>query len=387
MIETRFKKTEVGVIPEDWVVKPIGEIADIVTGSTPSTLHPEYYGMDFMFVSPFDLGEHKFVESTNKMLSLLGFSITRQIPAGSILYTCTGSTIGKLGIASDTLATNQQINAILPNEHYNSDYLFYAIQTRKDDIRKRASVQAVPLINKNNFSKTLIAFPPEITNEQCRIANTLSDIDALISDLEALIEKKQNIKQGVMQELLSGKRRLAGFTGEWESIPLGRILSYEQPTNYLVHSENYSDAGIPVLTAGKTFILGYTNESDGIYDKVPVIIFDDFVTESKFVNFPFKAKSSAMKMLQVRDNNYNLRFVFEMMQTISFYAPEHKRYWISRYSKIRISVPDIEEQNAIAKVLTEMDSEINALQARLDKYKQLKLGMMQQLLTGRIRLK
>jgi type I restriction enzyme S subunit len=94
-----------------------------------------------------------------------------------------------------------------------------------------------------------------------------------------------------------------------------------------------------------------------------------------------------MKMLQVRDNNYNLRFVFEMMQTISFYAPEHKRYWISRYSKIRISVPDIEEQNAIAKVLTEMDSEINALQARLDKYKQLKLGMMQQLLTGRIRLK
>ena len=386
MIETNFRNTEIGLIPADWTIKAIGDIANIVNGSTPSTDHPEYYGHDYQFVSPYDLGDNKYVLEATKKLSALGLSISRQIPKGSIMYTCTGSTIGKLGIASKLMTTNQQINSILPNKSYSTDYLFYAIQTRKDDVRKRAAVQAVPLINKRNFSKTQVAFPPEETREQERIASALSDIDSLISTLEKLIEKKRNIKQGAMQELLTGNKRTSGFSKPWESIPLEEILRYEQPTPYLVNSKNYSEFGTPVLTAGKTFVLGYTSEKEGVYTDLPVIIFDDFVTESKYVDFRFKAKSSAMKMLHLRNDKHNLRFIYEIMQLILFYAPEHKRYWISRYSKIKVMVPEKEEQDAIVGILSDMDAEIIALAGKLEKYQSIKQGMMQQLLTGKIRL-
>ena len=125
----------------------------------------------------------------------------------------------------------------------------------------------------------------------------------------------------------------------WESIELEKILEYEQPTKYLVSSENYNNSyKTPVLTAGKTFILGYTDETEGIFNKeLPVLIFDDFTTASKYVNFPFKAKSSAMKILKIRDNTIDIKIVFELMQRLNFKPEEHKRHWISTYSKLKIN--------------------------------------------------
>lgn len=142
---------------------------------------------------------------------------------------------------------------------------------------------------------------------------------------------------------------------------LGEVLEYEQPTKYIVYSSNYSGRHpIPVLTAGKSFILGYTNEESGVFpqEKLPVIIFDDFTTAIKFVDFPFKVKSSAMKILHAR-GSVDIKFLFYKMQTIKFNAVQHKRYWISEYSKIEIPVPGIEEQRRIVKklekVLTKID--------------------------------
>lgn len=227
---------------------------------------------------------------------------------------------------------------------------------------------------------------PKNISEQKRVATALSNVDALIAELGRLIEKKRAIKQGAMQQLLTGKKRLKGFSEPWVEKTLGEILQYEQPTKYLVSSTDYSDNGVPVLTAGKTFILGYTNDPNGIYNNLPVIIFDDFVTESKYVDFPFKAKSSAMKMLTLRNEGNNLRFVFEIMQMIDFPMTDHKRWWIGEYSNIIVKAPLLDEQNAIASVLTSMDNEISALEAKKAKFEQIKQGMMQQLLTGKIRL-
>jgi hypothetical protein len=136
---------------------------------------------------------------------------------------------------------------------------------------------------------------------------------------------------------------------KWEMVELGEVLEYEQPTNYLVESVNYSDEyKTPVLTAGKSFLLGYTNEVNGIFPtaNLPVIIFDDFTTATKFVDFPFKVKSSAMKILKSK-NNVNISYVFYMMQKINFDASQHKRYWISQYSKIQIPLPPLEIQEQI----------------------------------------
>src|SRR3989344_7186395 len=105
---------------------------------------------------------------------------------------------------------------------------------------------------------------------------------------------------------------------EWKEIELIDVLDYEQPTNYIVSSEDYSDKyKTPVLTAGKSFILGYTDEKEGIYDKLPVIIFDDFTRANKFVNFKFKVKSSAMKLLTPKNDNLNIKYVFYMIQRIT----------------------------------------------------------------------
>jgi len=154
---------------------------------------------------------------------------------------------------------------------------------------------------------------------------------------------------------LSAEKYRLGNLGEKKNIKypmveLGEILDYEQPTKYIVSSVDYDDKyETPVLTAGKTFILGYTNEKNGIFqEKLPVIIFDDFTTAKKFVDFPFKVKSSAMKILYADKNKANIKFLFHTMQKIVFPVNEHKRYWISEYSKIKIPLPPIEVQNEIA---------------------------------------
>lgn len=141
----------------------------------------------------------------------------------------------------------------------------------------------------------------------------------------------------------------------WKRVTLGELLDYERPDKYIVSSEDYSDSyKTPVLTAGKTFILGYTNDPEGIYKNLPVIIFDDFTTESKYVDFDFKVKSSAMKILKA-ENNITLKYLYYLMQTLSFNHDTHKRYWISEYSKLKIDIPDkIEEQQEIVQVLDTM---------------------------------
>lgn len=226
---------------------------------------------------------------------------------------------------------------------------------------------------------------PQI-DEQQRIANALQDADSLIATLENAIAKKQAIKLGMMQQLLTGGTRLPGFTNTWTLRRLSDLLSYEQPSLFLVKTSKQLTTGhVPVLTAGKTFILGYTNEPDGIYKSHPVIIFDDFTTDSKYVDFDFKAKSSAMKILS-KKSGVDLRFIYERMQLIDFPISDHKRYWISEYSKQELLVPDEHEQVAISTIIADASAEIETLRSRLQKARSIKQGMMQELLTGRTRL-
>jgi type I restriction enzyme S subunit len=148
----------------------------------------------------------------------------------------------------------------------------------------------------------------------------------------------------------------------WAKTSLETLLDYEQPTKYIVKSTNYSENyKTPVLTAGKTFIIGYTNERTGIYeDNLPVIIFDDFTTATQFVTFPFKVKSSAMKILQPFNTELNKKYIFYYMQTIRHNAVTHKRYWISDYSKKTITLPPLSEQRRIV-------TKVDALFSELDK--------------------
>lgn len=147
---------------------------------------------------------------------------------------------------------------------------------------------------------------------------------------------------------------------EVKEYELGQLLSYEQPTPYIVESTKYSEKyKTPVLTAGKSFIIGYTNEETGIYNSIPVIIFDDFTTSSQYVNFKFKVKSSAMKILTANTDLVLPKYIFYRMQIINFDHSTHKRYWIQHYSKLKIQIPTLSEQERIIRKIEELFSELD----------------------------
>ena len=147
---------------------------------------------------------------------------------------------------------------------------------------------------------------------------------------------------------------------QYTEYELGELLPFEQPTAYIVKSTDYSDAyATPVLTAGKSFILGKTNETDGIFDQLPVIIFDDFTTATQFVNFRFKVKSSAMKILHINTDLVIPKYIFYRLQIIQFDHSTHKRYWIQSYSKIKVLIPPLDEQSRIVAHIEELFSELD----------------------------
>lgn len=157
----------------------------------------------------------------------------------------------------------------------------------------------------------------------------------------------------------------------WTEYELGDLLSYEQPTPYIVESTDYNEKyKTPVLTAGKSFILGFTNETHGVYSELPVIIFDDFTTASQYVNFEFKVKSSAMKILTPNTELVLPKFIFYRMQVIQFDHSTHKRYWIQQYSKIKVAIPPLPVQECIVARIEELFSELDNGVETLQKTKQ-----------------
>lgn len=155
-----------------------------------------------------------------------------------------------------------------------------------------------------------------------------------------------------------------------ENLPAGWVvtnfeafLEYEQPAKYIVRNTNYkSSYKIPVLTAGKSFILGYTNETDNVFNDLPVIIFDDFTTESKFINFPFKVKSSAMKILHINTDLVLPQYAFFLMQSKEIDHENHQRYWISTYSQEEVALPPLNEQKRILSKLEKYFSLLDQIQ-------------------------
>ena len=378
-----YKQTELGIIPEDWEVVTVDDVLDMPTKTTSTTsfLSKYYVGTENMYSLKKGIAPH---------LGRLPYMQVREYQINDILVSNIRPYLKKIWLANrhGGCSSDVIVFRVKDTEIYSSAYIYTVLSD--DSFFKYVMDSAIgtkmPRGDKAAIKAYSLTIPKDIA-EQRAIAEALSDVDGLIAALDKKIDKKRLLKQGAMQQLLTGTKRLPGFTDKWKYVALEHLLEYEQPTKYLVQSTDYIESGTPVLTAGKTFILGYTAETKRIYTNLPVIIFDDFTTDSKYVTMPFKAKSSAMKMLQLKDRRYNLRLVYELMQLIQFPLYDHQRYWISEYSKLQVYIPsDFKEQQAIATILSDMDKEIANLEAQRDKYRLLKSGMMQKLLTGQIRL-
>ena len=253
---------------------------------------------------------------------------------------------------------------------------------------------AQPKLSQDNLNKIPIALPP--IKEQARIVAGIEKWGGFIDEIEAgKIELESYIKQTkskILDLAISGKlvpqdpndepaiellkRINPGFkpcdNSHYGNLPQGwavcrleDILDYEQPQAYIVNSTDYSDEyETPVLTAGKSFIIGYTNETNGICDRLPVIIFDDFTTDSKLVDFPFKVKSSAMKILRTK-GEINIDYIAYYMSITRLIGDTHKRYWISEYSKLLIPIPPYQEQLRIVETIETIFDKIHKITAEL----------------------
>lgn len=217
-------------------------------------------------------------------------------------------------------------------------------------------------VNIDNVGMSLGAQPRSIKEDDLPQAfKILSEwkTENSIKDKIALSVSKNKIYDSENCNLISSRyeKNTKQTNNKWAMVELGEVLEYEQPTKYIVQSINYKDEyPIPVLTAGKTFILGYTNEKRGIFqDDLPVIIFDDFTTATKFVDFPFKVKSSAMKILHANRDKVDIKYLYYIMQKIDFSHDTHKRYWISEYSKIKIPLPPLDIQKKIVSELKKQE--------------------------------
>ncbi|ADO04058.1 Type I R-M system specificity subunit [Helicobacter pylori Cuz20] len=260
----------------------------------------------------------------------------------------------------------------------NSRFVYHIFTSNifKQYLEKSLNTTTINNLNANILQNFLIPIPPlEIQQEIVKILDAFTELNTeLNTELKARKKQYQyyqnmlldfkdihsNHKDAKMSAKTYPKRlktllqTLAPKGVEFRK--LGEVLEYDQPNKYCVTSKEFDKSyPTPVLTAGKTFILGYTNEKDNIYQaskSSPVIIFDDFTTATQWVDFPFKVKSSAMKILLPKNPTINIRFIFFYMQTIPYnISGEHTRQWISRYSQITIPIPPLEIQQEIVKIL------------------------------------
>ncbi|WP_291859966.1 restriction endonuclease subunit S, partial [Campylobacter sp.] len=243
----------------------------------------------------------------------------------------------------------------------------------------------------SEYAKREIYIPNLV--EQKAIVDKLDDSFAKIENaITNLINAKENLKlykQSVLKSAFNGDLLPNTSPTQRKKVKFEDVLKYEQPTKYIVKSTKYNnDFKTPVLTAGKGFILGYTNETEGIFTNTPVIIFDDFTTSSQYVNFHFKVKSSAMKILRPADN-VNLKFLFYKMQTIQHKSDTHKRYWISEYAKLEIPLPPLSEQNLIVAEIDRrfaiVDKTLNLIDKSIQNAKNLKQSILKKAFSGELR--
>ncbi len=373
--------------PSNWQRVRLGDIAEIIGGGTPSTQITSFWNGSINWFTPTEIGITKYVYKSQRTITPLGLkkSSAKLLPVGTILLTSRAS-IGDCAILKVVATTNQGFQSLIPSEKINNEFLYYLILTLKNKLLKLASGSTFLEVSPNKIKNLLIPLPP--LNEQIAIANILSDLDRYLYALDALILKKEGVKKALSFELLSQRKRLKGFNQAWQKIRLGDILSYEQPTKYLVATTQYLQKGFtPILTAGKTFILGYTNDKHGIYTNIPVIIFDDFTTDSKMVNFPFKIKSSAIKILSLRGNNQaDLKYIYEKLTLLKHQVTDHKRYWIDEFSNFEILLPPLNEQIAIANILSAVDNEIVSLKNKKRQFENIKKALNHDLMSAKIRV-
>ncbi len=372
----------------EWQEKKLGDVSDVRDGTHDS---PKFYDNGKPLITSKNLLKNGLLNLNNvKFISNEDYQHINnrsKVDIGDILFGMIG-TIGNPVMVNSNEFAIKNVALIKQQNLLLNNYLVHFLNSQyiKTSINALLTGNTQKFISLGNLRN--IKIPSPNLKEQQKIADCLTSLDDLITAQSQKVDSLKQHKKGLMQQLFPAKGkntpalRFPEFKNApaWQEKKLGDYLDYLQPTKYLVESTAYNDDyKTPVLTAGKTFILGYTNETDGILENnLPVVIFDDFTTATKFVDFPFKAKSSAMKILLAKDNT-SIKFMYELMQMIGYEIGNHQRHWISKFSMLNVFIPKPKEQQKIAECLTSLDELIDAQSQKMAALKQHKKGLMQQL--------
>jgi len=379
-------------IPENWCWVTGNDIFNTMISCKPQGDEFKYIDIDSI-----DNKNHRIISPKILKVKNAPSRASRYTQAGDVLFSMVRPYLKNIALVEEgSCIASTGFFVCSPMQQLTSEYCYYMMLSDYViyGLNQYMKGDNSPSINNGHITSWLYPIPP--INEQLRISAEIKKWFVFIDDLErGKIELESLIKQvksTILDLAISGKlvpqdpndepaiellKRInpdfqSCDNSHYENLPQGwavcrleDILDYEQPQAYIVNSTDYSDEyETPVLTAGKSFIIGYTNETNGICDRLPVIIFDDFTTDSKVVDFPFKVKSSAMKILRTK-GDINIDYIAYYMSITRLIGDTHKRYWISEYSKLLIPIPPYQEQLRIVETIETIFDKIHKITAEL----------------------
>ncbi len=431
-IPAGYQQTEVGVIPEDWECRTIGDLGDVVRGGSPRPAgDPKYFNGNFIpWLTVASLTNippsQMYVVDTLTKLTNLGSLQSRTLEKSTLIISNSGATLGVAKILGLKCCANDGVAALINQKNGNKEFLAHYINTQTKKLHDEvATGNGQPNLNTDLIRAICVPFPPK--TEQTAIANALSDTDALIAGLEQLIAKKQAIKTGTMQQLLTGRTRLPQFAlrpdgtpkgyqsselgqipKDWNVVGFGELFENNVQRQALRKDELVSFVGMQDVSENANLLAQdkrpYSEIKTGFtyFEKGDVLVakitpcFENgkgchtgtLMTEIGFGSTEFHVlramRTSDSKFIYYWTTRGSLRIALEAEMVGS---AGHRRVPFSALQSYLIPCPtDKNEQSAIATILSDMDNELAALEQKLAKTRDLKQGMMQQLLTGRIRL-
>ena len=364
----------------EWYSYPLTDFMSFKNGMNPDA---KRFGRGIKFISVMDILNNQFICYDNIRASvevIEGDIETYGVNYGDILFQRSSETLEDVGQANVYLDRKPAVFGgfvIRGKSKGNYHPVFFRYLLASPTARKRIIVKGAGAqhfnIGQDGLSRVCLNIPS--IQEQEKIAKLFECVDTRIATQNKIIEDLKKLKSAIRKKMFSLLKD--EYT---ESFEINQLLDYEQPTAYIVANDEYStDTSLtPVLTANKGFILGYTDEKFGIYQKGECIIFDDFTMDAKYVSFPFKVKSSAIKILTAKPN-VNLRFMFEYLSYWELKSEEHKRHYISEIASLVIELPSKERQSIIASLMTSLNSKLDIEAKTKIRYEEQKRYLLSQM--------
>jgi type I restriction enzyme S subunit len=406
-METFQPKLRFSEFSGDWENYFLSDVANIITGSTPSTSNDKYYNGDKLFISPFDITGQRYILDSRIKITDLGLSKVRKIKENSILFVCIGSTIGKIGQVKGECATNQQINTLEAKSKFSNDFIYSLLELKGDGIKLLAGNQAVPQINKSDFSKFKFYFP--LVEEQTKIANFLSKVDTKINQLTKKKNLLENYKKGVMQKIFNQEIRFKDDNGndfsEWEEKSLGEVGStYNGLTGktkenfgvgkpYIQYKQIFDNSKIDISKFEFVDVTDNENQNKVIFGDVfftvssetpneigTASVLLDEIDELYLNSFCFGYRAKSLKILNPYFSQYLFRSESFRNEIVKL-AQGSTRYNMSKVGlmKLTVKLPCENEQIKIANFLSAIDENINQITKQLQLTTQYKKGLLQQM--------